>query len=93
MKKKIKELKKTSWSGSQDGHTKKCFSTAGSVQATAELGHRQQKRGLPQGSAAAEHFVLWNYNWNILKIAVGLFRCFLFYASLSFLCGPNCNRA
>lgn len=48
---------KKSWSGSQGGHTKKCFCTAGSVQATAQHRHRQQKMGLPQGGTAAEQLV------------------------------------
>lgn len=51
-------MQKKNLSGSQGGHTKKCFSTAGSEQAAAEYGRRQQKMGLPQGSSAAERFVL-----------------------------------
>lgn len=56
-KKKKKEEMKKSWSGSQGGHTKKCFCTDGSVQATAQHRHRQQKMGLPQGGTAAEQLV------------------------------------
>lgn len=37
-------------------NAKRCFSTAGSVQAIAGHGNRQQKTGLPEGSTAAEHF-------------------------------------
>lgn len=54
------------------------------MQATAGHGHRPQKTGLPEGGIAAEHVVSWKYNQNNLKIGVGLFECFLFYANLIF---------